>query len=176
MTNIIIYDIITVYFKKKGNKKMKKLDFNKTLDLCFEAWKMAQLDNSYKVVVFEPILEGEEISEDKISIVTNNTYFEDIFLEIDNQGFDNLDSEINWEEIELDELEEKLGYKIENLEELEENKKLTEKEKEIIKEWKNEIIENLLKYYWNEGDLEPAKREYKEIIRDYAKENNLDII
>lgn len=158
---------------------MKKLDFNKTLDLCFKAWKIAQLDNSYKVVVFEPVMEGEEINENNISIVTHNTYFEEEpFLEIDNQGFDNLDSEINWEEIELDELEERLGYEIDNLEELkEENERnLTEKEKEIIKEWENEIIEDLLKYYWNEGDLEPAKQKYKEIIRDYAEENNLDII
>lgn len=157
---------------------MKKLDFNKTLDLCFKAWRMAQLDNSYKVVIFEPVMEGEEINENNISVVTYNTYFQDIFLEIDNQGFDNIDGSIEWNKLELDELEEKLGYKIENLEELEEekNRKLTEKEKKIIEEWKEEIIEDLLKYYWNEGDFLPAKWEYKEIIKDYAEENNLDII
>lgn len=97
-------------------------------------------------------------------------------MEVFNNG-DIIGSEINWSSVELDDLEKKLGFEIESLYDLENEYEieLTEEQKEIIKKFKDEVIENVLDYYWKEGDLGAAKDEYEKIIKEYSKKNNIEI-
>lgn len=155
---------------------MKTINLDKTLELCRKAWEKAQYDNKWKFVIFEPVLMGENVDFEKIKKYSFNTGFEEEpFMVFDIRGFDDIEGRIDWSlEAKEASLSEQLGLKFNDFYKLENGDiEVSEEQKKIIENFKNETIETTLDYYWHE---EGKENETKEYIFQYAEDNGYKII
>ena len=152
----------------------KAIDLSKTLERCKAAWRAAQQNNKWRFTVFDPIYVGEEnVQVEDYGVNSFNTSWEgDEIISFDTQGFDTIEGSIAWDECNIDELYEKLGFEPEYFSELEDGTyTLTNDQKRIIQEWKDENIEAELDFYWANDKGDSPSNRAEEAIREFCKRN-----
>ena len=163
---------------------MKTIDVDKTLDKCEKTWKAAQQDNRFRFTVFNPVFVGEKYNGEIDDINTFNTSWEDDeIISYDIQGFDSADDQIDWNECETDSLYSDLGLSEEKLNNagiyLTDilydtcNIRLSDKQKKIIEEWKDEQINEYLDSLWREDAIgsDSNMKRAERAIREFAERN-----
>ena len=164
-----------------------KIDLQKTLNKCEAHWKASKMNSSFKYTVFEPVYIGKEYNGEIDDINTQNTEWNsDEIITFNNSGWDNIESEIIWSECSTKELYKNLKLNKEKLKKIDVYLddilndsgiiRLSEKQKKIIEEWKNDEIEELLSFQWTERSDNSYSDKAKTAIYEYGKRNKLQVI
>ncbi len=166
---------------------MKTIDLEKTMEKCRAHWEAAQNNSNRRFVVFMPVFVGEDY-DGKIegNMTFNASWAQEEVISYDEQGFDGLVRNIDWNDCDTDTLYGMLGSNSalqecsagEIIDGLEDGlTPMTKIEREAVQKWKAEQIDGELDHWWSEDNAKDSIANYtKEQVFLWAKKMGFEIV